>query len=809
MDPASEVSANADVIRGQIIPGSSPTQITPPKNIIQTPTAARTLYYRFRAEGLKRVQLYAQIEGLIAGNPPYNPVDLQKHGLTYIANFNPLDARSLYERSALAYWNLVNQAQFLAQFDVRNIPEPEMALEFSTILARNWTKVIKKWPAFSTQFNTLSAQIIKFGISPVMWHDERSWKWRTVELSRFYVADQALSDIEQLTCVCVETSFTAQYLFEIYEEYKDKPKDASPWNLDELCSLLLYRANSNVKMDREVVNMMDLQSRLQNGDLDYGVLFNDNIRIVSLLYQEYDGKISHYMFDRYFDKGKFLYFVDRQYQTLNEAFVLFTASPGEFTIHSNKGVGHKIFSGCQALMQLDCDIVNASRWASTPMLKSIATGSKDFEAIRFMPGVPTNIGTAEFVQNTFGANIDQLIGASQYISGKMQYNAGNSGDDPSIPDKSQGSISPSQARSQDFKEFGVLKHNIAHFYSQLDIVFRNMVAKMWHSKKGYPDNDIAEDWKRMCIEDGIPKEFFNIKNNDEDSYKLPRHIEVAATRVAGDGSTLATLMGLQELAPDVNAFGPKGQKQYLKQKITAVFGPEHVDAFVSPEEPDEMAGGASLAGVENAIMRQGESPIFSPDNEQRSHFVTHLALGNDTIRRIQQQQSDPVAADKIFTVLIPHMEEHWQTIVSNPYLQSFAGSVKQPWMQLSEYAKLNRKNAASMIQAQIKKQQEDQEKTQQVMSDEQRKDFQAQKAEARNDFKVQAQVARADEANVTRAEVQKDKVIRDSDNQRLKIRLDSNNKKIEDESLPELREQLDNINGRTIAPTDIEPPLNA
>lgn len=612
MDTAGEISATADVVRGQIIPQATPDRIKPPKNIITTPTAGRTLYYRFRAEGLKRVQLYAQIEGLIAGNPPYNPIDLQKHGLTYIANFNPLDARALYERSALAYWNLVNEAQYLCNFEVRNIPEKEMCLEFAEILARNWTKVVKRWPAFSTQFNTLSAQIIKFGISPVMWTDERSWKWRTIELSRFYVADQALSDIEQLTCVCVETTFTAQYLFEIYEQFKDTPKEECPWNIEELCALLLYRANSNVKLDREIINMMDLQSRLQNGDLDMGALFNDNIRIVSLLYQEYDGKISHYMFDRYFDKGQFLYMVDRQYKTMNEAIVIFTASPGEFTIHSNKGVGHKIFSGCQALMQLDCDIVNASRWASTPMLKSIATGSKDFEAIRFMPGVPTNIGTAEFVQNTFGANIDQLIGASQYISGKMQYNAGNSGDDPSVPDRNQGSISPSQARSQDFKEFGVLKHNIAHFYSQFDRVIYNMVAKMWHSKKGYPDYEAAKEWKDLCIEDGIPEEFFELKNDDEDSHKLPRHLDVTATRVAGDGSTLATLMGLQELAQDVGAFGPKGQKQYLKQKVMAVFGPEHVGAFVSPEEPDETAGGASLAGVENAIMRQGESPVFSP-----------------------------------------------------------------------------------------------------------------------------------------------------------------------------------------------------
>ena len=48
--------------------------------------------------------------------------------------------------------------------------------------------------------------------------------------------------------------------------------------------------------------------------------------------------------------------------------------------------------------------------------------------------------------------------------------------------------------------------------------------------------------------------------------------------------------------------------------------------------------GASLAGVENAIMQDGKSPIFSADNEHRSHIVTHLALGTEIITQLQQQK---------------------------------------------------------------------------------------------------------------------------------------------------------------------------
>lgn len=65
-----------------------------PKTVIPSVRVARGLYYKFRSDHLKRIQLYAAIEGLIAGNPPYDPVELARSGLGHIANFNNLDARS-------------------------------------------------------------------------------------------------------------------------------------------------------------------------------------------------------------------------------------------------------------------------------------------------------------------------------------------------------------------------------------------------------------------------------------------------------------------------------------------------------------------------------------------------------------------------------------------------------------------------------------------------------------------------------------------------------------------------------------------
>lgn len=828
-------------------PGYLRGQITQPKtgvlkvptNIIQTVPGAKVLYYQTRAEHLSRIDLYAQIEGLFAGNPPYNPADLAKNKLSHIANFNNLKARSIYERSATAYWNLNNEAnslikfvirpgKWMNQYDIREsketkqAPDPQLA-EWAETMARHWTTVVRSWPAFTVVENTNASQIVKFGYSPKLWPDERDWRYRTVEVSRFFVEDQAQTNTDLLTYVMVETIFTSQELYQMWEQFQGKEffkADGSwdyatcPWNMTELSSLMLWVANQFAKTDFTFMDMMDIQQRLQNRDLTFNAIFSDSIRIVSLFYQEYDGEVSHYMFHPRYDTGNFLFFADRQYKRLEEGVLIYTASPGEFTIHSNRGLGHKIFSSSQASMQLDCSIVDMARMSATPIVRGISTGSKDFEAIRFYSGVPTNIGTAEFVENTLGANLQNLIGVSGYIQSNIENNLSNSNDNPGLPDKDTGSIAPSQARMEAYREFAIPKNSINHYYSYQDRCYTNMTVKMLNSKPTYPGHEYVERWKDLCIEDGVPKEIFSPANPGIDG--MPAHLSCRATRVTGDGSQVAKLMGLQELQAVAPDFGPEQARSYQREYVLTTMGPEYLDEFGPTDAPDETAGGASLAGVENAVMRMGESPVFSQDNEHKAHFTTHMALATDTIQRIQQQQMDPVEANKIFQVLIPHMGEHLQILSKSIFAQKYVQQVKKSWDQVQQYATLNAHNAAKQEQAAIKAQQEQQQKQDQLLSDEALKSLQVHSDINRKDMQATSKENRATEQSHTKAELDREKVTTQAANQRLKIQLEHSNnqqKTLQEQDaavastpLPQLRQDLAKINGTDPSPYNIEIP---
>jgi hypothetical protein len=791
-----------------------------PENIVLTIQIARATYENYRAQNLDRIALNSVIEGIISGNPPYDQAELEANGLGHIANFNPLDARSLFDRTALGYWNLMTGTEYLCKFTFNGpwAKDPK-ALEYAEIMARHWTDVVRMWPSFYVANNVNIAQLVKFGYSGVIWPDELDWRWKPVEVSRLYFPDQAQTDIQYLTTFCLDTPFTMQYLMQVYKklpktdaelkaasgEYTEGKKGHSFWKKEALEQVILSYANSQLKPENQI-DMMTLQKRFQEGDSSFASLFTDTIRLVSLFQQEYDGKVSHYIFDRLAGQD-FLYCGKNLYGSLNDVFNLFTTSPGESTIHSNRGIGHKLLSICQAMMMLDCSIVDAARWSSSPIINSPSTGTSSVEKIKFTPGAPINIGMNQLQQNRIGDSIDQLVGASQYLLSKANFNSANAGDDPGIPDRhAQGSISAQQSKTRAFEKSGLLKQSIQHFYSQYDNLVKNMVVKMLKSKSGYPGYEYAKEWKTRCVEDGVPPELFDVGTLNY--WGLPRHLNVGAARTAGDGSALGIMMSLEALAPFVPTMGPREAEAYKRLAIIAGPGADYIPTFLQESsKADETAGGASLAALENNAIQEGKPVIFSPDNDQASHIISHIQFLSSVIQAITQQQMTPIDADPIFRSGIPHLGAHLEFYSRSPFARQFIEGVKEPWNQIRDYAALNAKNAQKMYAAELKKRQQAEEAQAKVMSDAEREDFKAQKDEARKDFKIQSQVQRAAEANQTRAEVQKEKIYLDAANQKDKNKLDAAVKReseISKLSTEVILGRMEQMRGNTPSPTDIE-----
>ena len=785
LDPqASLISAYGALVNPIVQEGED--KFKAPENIITSLSTARSIFTTLRTNNIKRNILYSEIHGLLQGNPPYKQADLDAAGISSIANFNDMSPRTIYERQCLAFWNLLFSSEYFITFilsspqgDANTFPE---ALKFAVTFAKNWKRAVEeKWPDFYTCITSMQSQLVELGVSPVIFSDERSPKWRSVELARFYIPNQSQDDLSLLDKVFVETEMSLAYLWNVFTSMQTIKEDDTPWNCPELGRILArtttINSNANNQMFSDYQPYQIMQHMLSK-DCNFDMLYTGTIRVVSLFQKEYSGKFSHYMFirDPIPFSSEFIFFQSEQYDSIEDFLVLFTLNPGERIIHENKGFGHKIFSLAQAKIQLDCSVVDLAKFASTPIIQSPPTNHKDINQIRIYPGIPVNIGAGVLQNNNLGANLNGVVSAANYLTNLMEFNLTYSGSDSGSPDPDKGSLNQTQTMMSAMREFGVLKNTIQHHYQSLDKVLYLMTARMFNSKESDPDYELGERWRELCILDGVPPELF--KSKGDNNNKLPDWMQVRATRALGAGSQAALLFGLQQLQSIGGSFTKQEEKAYKDLMVIAALGPEAVGVF-SPDSisNDENSGGASLAFLENEFMQAGKQALFSPDNDHRAHAPLHMSDLVQMTKALQQGQFDPVQADSVYKNMIPHTEQHLQALERNPFTRSLVSELIEPFNQIKKYAELNRKNVARMLQKQAQEQQQAVEEQQQVMSKEQLEEFKVQKDEERKDFKLAQQNKRQEQQHALKQTLAIDearsKVITD----REKIQLEAENAK--------------------------------
>jgi len=797
-----------------------------PKNIIMSVDAARTYWNQARADHLERIYLASQIIGLVGGNPPFDQEELAKAGLDHVTNANFLDAKALFERTALTFWNLINNNSYLIKFEIKKY-QGQKDQDYTTwaeVLSRNWTKIINEmWIDFPSEFSQMCSQLVMLGLSPIVFKDEDSYKWESVDYSRFYVPNNTLSSVSKWDYVAMDTPYQMQYLWGVYDvlsQMNEKERSAAPWNMPALEHFLLMRANNIAKSNNwnngsAFTNAADLQVALQNGNFNSAMVFSDTVPLGGLLYKEYNGKISNFIFDPIIGTtSDFLFQVTDQYKSFEEAVIAFTYSAGERYIHSNRGVGHKIFPACQAMMQLDCSTLDMAKMAGTPVIESPANLGQNVDPIMFIPGTVTNIGTAKLAANNLGSNAGQVIQVSQYFERKVARNAQISGDDTSVVDQDKGSRSAEEAKMQNVKEFAVGKQTVSHFYKTFDRALNQMVIKQFHSPAKHPDHNFFKEWKEYCMNEGVPEEIFAL--NGAKKGEMPKHLCVTAARVAGDGSSLGLQMGLRSVGGIAGGFSAKGQYNYRSDIVNSSLGADYVQRYLGDAmTPDEALGGASLARVENVIVKQGEMPQAEKDNQHKAHIGSHMADAMDIVKKVQAQEMDPLQADQYFSIMLPHMGEHIGFVEEDSLNQQYVEQLTPNMRQLTKFAQLNKVRAQKMQQAEVRRRAQEEQAMTAMQMEQQRKDIQLDREEKRKDFKTTSQVERAKEATETRGEVMKRGVEAKAENERLAVNLKADNdreatrikKPIEllaPRSTEQIQADLRNSVGKTPNPADFE-----
>ena len=742
-------------------------KVEAPIRTIPTSQAALAIYRNLRDRNLKRLGGYQKIQGMLDGNPPYNPAVMMKEGLSDMCNVNWKDGDALYRQAVLAYWSLFNQVEFIADFKVTLEQPKEMAMakgsgftpegekaasienaRLGKILSEEWNNVIRSWPSFNKRMNFHQGELLKFGINAIIWPDERDWRFKPVSIKNFLVPDNTENDIEMIDLLCIENTYSARYLWDVFNSLSDN--DNGVWNKKVLGDLLVRLANvsdmSVYRSDR--IDPLWLQSELKQGNLYYDALYNDDIRLVSILVKEYDDEsFSHIMIHPSLNTEDFVYFNYKQYKNLREAFTYFTFSPGEEKLHANKGLGHSIYAAVEAITRLDCSLLDQAKRSGSLLLRSNPGRGADDRSVKFVPGGIIDIGECQIEQNTFGSNIQNIAQTSQYFKQKILENNNISGFDSSTADKDYQNVFATQMQAS--REARIQRNVISHYYDNLDRFFREIVRKMLISKPSYPGYEYVKVWKENCLKRGVPEEVFDM-GGEMSPDGLPLHLQVSATRSAGSGSQTADIMEMQLVMNLLPQLGQRGRQAALEDYVAAARGWRYKDRYLPAEDRDNQpTGHDTIASIENNQLSDGKQVIVSPDNNHLIHATNHIRMMQEWLQMYQQDSEAMYEGttllqkvNEVFAVAGPHFVKHLMILQADPTVKSQYQQLYQQWMEVANYGDMIAHNAKKQREAQIAEQQEAQMLQQQYEQQQTPDQIKARGSVMVKDMKMRADIER-------------------------------------------------------------------
>jgi hypothetical protein len=709
-------------------------KIEAPENAIPNAASARVVYERMRDAHEKRARIFAKIQGMIDGNPPYSKELMKKHGLQTSSNVNWRDAESIVEGVALTYWSLFNDVQYMAEFTTNMADAPSNSV-IGQVVSKEWDRVMREWPSFQKNMAENQLELIVFGSSFFLWPDEADWRYETADVWRFLVPERARNDAHLLNLCAIEETKTAQELWDIYDNYK-----GDLWNKEVVGEILVRCANYKSQINTDVGQIAEeLQTRLRNGETDIEELYNDDITLVSVFVKELDGGVSRGIFHpnvQVSSSSDWAFFADRQYENMTQAICNFSFTPGQKYIHGNKGIGHRTYNTIEGITQVDNSLMDGIRRSSTVLVRSRPGRNKETKQIQFSLGGFTDVGEAELVQNLMGANHASGIEGSRYFRSKLEMNNNISGAFMSNPDGGRRTLGETQLAAT--KEARVQKNRVSHYYDQLDNLFRETVRKMLHSKPSDPGYEQVKIWKDRCIEQGVPEDFFVATKANSGPNGLPLHMEIRATRASGSGSQVADQIETKSMMSLLPTLGERGRQNVLKDYVAAHRGYRFIDRYLPPEDQQQQpVGDDTIASIENNQLEKGEMVIVSPDNNHAVHAPRHLERLNQiskifteaenaardagsekpSVDAGQYGQYGLVEVDIAFQTLGPHFVRHLLFLQQDPTRAALAQSLGRQWAILANFGDKIANNAQEHRVAEMRKAQKQQQEMDDRMSE--------------------------------------------------------------------------------------------
>lgn len=629
-----------------------------PDQRISTVKDARKLSDTLKLEDLIPSYTRKLVNGLVGGAPPFGSVPPD---LYWIPNINFLEAAAQIVNGCVPYDQLLNVDPYI-DVETPFAPDDPNHETWNEQIAKCFHEMVRRWPEWFSEYQGKNYEMRKHGIGPLMFEDYPNWRFRALDSGAMKVPKDTPSCVSaRMSQCCI---FTRERVHTIWKHIRDpEAADAAGWNVPAARNAIMYA----MKGDKSLQSWDYYERILLYQDLIASFTDGDIIPCVTMLVQEFDGKISRLMFpeggfstpNTSNESEDFMFTDIGKYDNYGQCVVVFFEELGDLrTWHSVKGLGQKGFRYHSVINQMLCRMLAGAEMATGLTLQLGDAKSKDAMNL-VQRGLVTYIppGVKVVQQAQAAGFLEAPLTVVRVVGNRMDSSLGQANPRILARDDGKGEMpTATQVDQQVAKESSLSQGQLSLHYPVLDAMFAEMFRRA--SMKGTSDEE-AQRFQQKCLDAGVPTEAL-------------KDCVIRANRLSGYGSAQMRQLSDKQMLDSgaVAAMPAKGQQNFWRYYTGGVKGADKIDAFFPLDQPvnrDQID-----AEMENGLIAQGKTPLLYGDD--LIHCQSHLDDASKTLgpveQAISQGQKDPQqiqSAYQYLQIMGPHLEDHIARLKTNKF----------------------------------------------------------------------------------------------------------------------------------------------
>lgn len=593
---------------------------------IAGPWALRDLDARFCEDDRETSMWRATVQELKDFVPPYDPVELERRGMSSRFNINFGAMSALVNEAIGPFLDIFNSPAALMRIALDETVDHDEKDRWASIMGEEWTKMIRSWDVMASNIQQLIDTNVTHGVAIPWFEDQASLNHNIGSLEDCHFDAMAEAVPSKIAAMTIHRTMDLDDLYAKIEGSEDQ-EWANNWNVKAIKRLI---ANSRPpgRTDADVWNYEEAARQIKAcrvGNAGHLPV----VEIVWGVVKELNGKLSVYAAARTpatpesqleeptKEAEEWLYKKRFAYDDANKFFTIFTFSNGNRNrIYTIRGFGYMLYEAGQADNIVRCKLLDAAMHRASEVYQP-ESEIESIDDVRFI-----DLGHAVIapkglrgVQAMNTQQLDKGIGFALESNERVmaKHSAGLS---------SSTLVQNPNARRNELQVTAELEYTnkmqgfaISLFYGPYEKYMRELLRRSYSETQRDPLlNRMVQRMKDACMRRGVPQEVLG--RIDYEATK--------ATRLQGAGSKGSRLIAYQQLGELYASMDPQGQENFNFDFATEIRDAEAAERYFG--RPGERRGHVdiSLANLENNDLLEGTMVEPVPGENSMVHLGIHI-----------------------------------------------------------------------------------------------------------------------------------------------------------------------------------------